>query len=140
MTLAHPSSPYQEWYVLSACLFGLFMFTQVVLIYRKWRRDERERILREQISIEMTFAAEAERRKVSLMDSLRALCAGWIWGSFGGSTHLPSLFLAHSTRAAQCGGASSCSAGNTLGSSQAKTRWKTVSPRAWRFRGTTQAE
>lgn len=37
MDLKHPESPYQEWYVLSACLFGLFMLTQVVLIYRKWQ-------------------------------------------------------------------------------------------------------
>lgn len=37
MSLKHPQPPYQQWYLLSGCLFGLFMLVQCFFIYRRWR-------------------------------------------------------------------------------------------------------
>eukprot|EP00740_Mantoniella_antarctica_P011232 CAMPEP_0181371646 /NCGR_PEP_ID=MMETSP1106-20121128/14227_1 /TAXON_ID=81844 /ORGANISM="Mantoniella antarctica, Strain SL-175" /LENGTH=216 /DNA_ID=CAMNT_0023488833 /DNA_START=112 /DNA_END=759 /DNA_ORIENTATION=- len=65
MEKSSPSQKYQQWWVLSGCIFAFFMMVQFLIIYVKWKRDERAREVREQTSIEMAGRIEVERRKAT---------------------------------------------------------------------------
>ena len=63
MDLPPPQSPYQEYFVMAVSIFCFLLFLISIFIYRKYRRDEAARILREQRAIEMRIEANFRRRQ-----------------------------------------------------------------------------